>query len=137
MKVSVDPDVVRRYVDLTQRRNAIEKEIAELRAQIEGEVMAAFSGHSFDLAAPWPTALINEGPLVATYSRSCQFDPVMVLPVLQARKDLASICTVAGPKLAKFLWSHPALEREVRDHVRYHASVGLRVGAGKPEAPPG
>lgn len=118
-------DLVRRYLELTAQRRAIEDELAYVRAELE---LAAAEGLK-DLPKG-RFVLPGGGAVLARMQPTCVFDKATVGRELQKAGRLVDVATLTGPALARFLAKEPVLAARLADHVRYRKSVGLMATQG-------
>lgn len=120
MRLNAPDYLVKRYLELTSQRRAIEEQIAVIRAELE--VLAVSS-----LSAQRPRGRFESkaGHVSVRLTPTCLFNREEVARALAKAGRLTDVATIPGPALARFLATDPALSARLGDAVRYRSAVVL------------
>lgn len=127
LSLPASSDLVRRFVQLTAQRRALEEQLAFLRGELELAAASLLSE-----ACPRGRFEGVEGPFVlsASLRPTCVFDRVVVAQELQRMGRLAEVATLQGPGVARYLAREPVVAARLGSLVRMRHSVVLTVGEG-------
>ena len=119
-------DVVRRYLEATAQRRALDDQIAWLRGELE---LAAAQMLSDVRPRGRFVAPGGAGFVVARLQPTCVFDRQVVGRELQRAGRLTDVAVMHGPALARFLAREPVVAARLGDLVRYRRNVVLLAGS--------
>ena len=120
--LSAPAEVVRRYLEATAQRRALDDQLAWLRAELELVAAQALSE-----ARPRGRFVAPgvAGSVLARVQPTCTFDRQAVSQELQRAGRLHEVAMLQGPALARFLAREPALAARLGDRIRYRRGVVL------------
>lgn len=115
-------DVVRRYLEVTAQRRALDDQIAWLRGELELAAALALSD-----ARPRGRFVAPGGAgfVAARLQPTCVFDRQVVGRELQRAGRLSDVAVLQRPALARFLAREPVVAARLGDLVRYRRNVVL------------
>ena len=117
-------DLVRRYVELSQQRRALDEQLAFLRGELE--LLAA---QALSEASPRGRFVSPDGGMVVARLRpTCVFDRVQVGRELERGGRLHEVALLQGPALARFLAREPVWAARLGGMVRARRGIVLMVG---------
>lgn len=118
--------LVRRYLELTAQRRAVEDQLAYVRAELE-----MFAAPQLGDAVPRARFVApGIGAIHARLQPTAVFDRVHVAKELQRMGRLHEVAQVQGPALARFLAKEPVAAARLGDMVRLRKSVVLMAAQG-------
>lgn len=116
--------LVRRYVELSAQRRALDEQLAFLRGELE--LLAAVSLREGEPRGRFVAPGV--GSVVARLRPTCVFDRVAVGRELERGGRLHEVAWLQGPALARFLAREPVWAARLGGLVRARQGVVLMVG---------
>lgn len=121
------PELVRRYLQLTAQRRAIDEQLAFLRGELELTAASILTD-----AHPKGRFTRQDAPgsVVARLRPTCVFDRTVVGQELQRMGRLSEVALLQGPTLARYLAREPVVAARLGSLVRHRHNVVLMVADG-------